>query len=157
MSRWGIWGGRKPGGWCMFRVAGVFPGAHVGTREEAEAGLDVFLIEMKKYGYSPSEFSYELVPFDPAKLPEADEKTVPSKVQADVLLALTGADYDAFNRLLSPGSSGTRPKRSTMDSLRDRGWLFGYVDVDPSRVIVRTTPAGERARSRYESRKNNRL
>lgn len=143
--RYGLWGGRAPGGWCTF--ASSLGGDRLGystsgTQADAEAGREVFVSE----NANRSDLHYEVVVFDPAREPAADEVAVPTKAQAVFLQELKRiGDY---NRAARSARSGLPNVRSaTLEAVDRRGWTFGYPEGHD--MQIRVTPAGMRALERY--------
>lgn len=139
----GLWGGRPPGGWCMFITsAGPRGNGYTGTREEAESGKDVFHREraesIRKYGSrADDDCTYDVVMFDPEREPEAAED-VPTEAQARFMreIDITGD----FNRAVL----GYSQWQSTSRALHDKGWTF--YDVTTNKL--RLTKAGRTALAR---------
>lgn len=109
---WGLWGGRAPGGWACFRVAGRGDGwppgwSHRGTRAEAEAGAVAFRLEFPGSAYT-------VVPFDADREP-VGVMARPSPAQVAVLDHVDR--FHTINRL--PFFS-----RTTTGACHDRGWVM---------------------------------
>jgi len=123
-SKWGLWGGRTPGGWACFRMeAGEW--GYIGTRKQAAAGAELFKREGAPWAYTP-------VLFDPAREPEGVVDR-PTAAQAKALRIAAKGRHPAC---------GFAPAReSTMDALWRRGWYMFDV-CDGVHAEVRITKAG---------------
>ncbi len=134
--KYGLWGGTFPGGWCSFKVAegGNHIGyAAVGSLEEAQAGLAVFLRE----ACDRPDRTYEVAPFDADREP-ASVDDVPTRAQADFLRDLL--ETGDFNSTVW----GRRAWRATSGALFVRGWYMH----DAITGRIRLTKAGRAALDR---------
>jgi hypothetical protein len=127
-ERWGVWGGKDPGGWCEF---GEHPTAREwGTRDEAEALKALFDKEA-----ALASRRYDVVPFDDAREPDSVED-VPTAAQKSALQSCLR--YGTFYQHTS------RIRRSTIGVLRRNGWIM----YRTSERVTRVTAAGHRALAR---------
>jgi len=123
-ERFGVWGGRPPGGWCHFDKPN-FEHGYSGTREEAERTLAVFR------GERP-DTPYEIIPFDPEKEPEP----WPCRVTLIQLRALLDIEAEGRAANFEPTSRGGFGK-STYDALMERGLIMGSLKGRPVFKITR--------------------
>ena len=148
--RYGLWGGRAPGGWCLFAssLGGDRLGYSVsGTQVDAEAGRAVFVSEKA----NRSDCQYEVVVFDAAREPVADEVTTPTKAQAVFLQELKRiGDYNRAVRSRGHRMHMHTVRRATLEAVMNRGWIFGYPEGHD--MQIRVTPAGMRALERFAAK-----
>jgi rubredoxin len=137
LNGYGLW----HNGWASFRTA-LNPDhigyGYVGTKEEAEAGRDQFVIE----GEAAS--SYEVILFDPDKEPIGVIKT-PSTSQVDALNYVER--FETVNRFPAP-----KNWRQTIRAIYQCGWVFDKFSGDGLQDLhhrpVKLTAAGRRVLGR---------
>lgn len=147
-DKFGIWGGRAPGGWCHIYMPEVEPyfGAHMGTQEQAEKGATSFRSDYPDY-------KYEVIPFDPNKEPQG-KVSKPSARQLKAMVCIKHVELwslrhdPAMGRGASQRFFSLTPK-NTQDSLFMRGWVMFIHDGGGLDLGVSLTKVGREVLARY--------
>lgn len=127
---YGVWGGRKPGGWCNIYLPSEKVSSYFATEEQAKASAKNFRTE-----YPSNE--YEAVPFDFLREPPSfQDHATPTQLRALKLL---------LDERMVTSHWFIQVKQVTVEALHRRGWVHYRIMPDGKDSRIAITAAGRRA------------